>query len=233
MASGGSRGDLARQGSGRPGGGVAADLVRRILTLDAHVLILDKPAGLAVHPGPATPHSLEAHLIALREGYVRPPQPAHRLDRDTSGCLVLARHPKALRRLTALFAAGGIAKTYWAIVDGAPDGDDGIVEAPLAKVSTAADGWRMIVDPAGKPATTRWRVLDRGPRSLVEFLPLTGRTHQIRVHAASLGTPVAGDPVYGAGQGPLLLHARRVVVPYAEGRPPIDATAPLPAHWPV
>lgn len=208
------------------------DYARRIVAIDAHVLILDKPAGLAVHPGPTTPHSLEAHLIQLREGFIRSPQPAHRLDRDTSGCLVLARHPKALRRLTALFAAGRIAKTYWAIVDGAPDGDTGTVDAPLLKVSTVADGWRMVVDARGKAAVTRWEVLERGARSLVAFMPETGRTHQVRVHAGTLGTPIAGDPVYGAGTGAMLLHARRVVVPYADDRPPIDATAPLPAHWP-
>ncbi len=213
-------------------GAIADDLVRRILFVDAHVLILDKPAGLAVHPGPATPHSLAAHLIALRQGFVRAPQPAHRLDRDTSGCLVLGRHPKALKRLTSLFAEGKVAKTYWAIVDGAPEGDSGEIDAPLAKVSTAAAGWRMVVDPRGKSAVTRWRVLDRGPRSLIEFTPLTGRTHQIRVHAATLGTPIAGDAVYGTAAGPLLLHARHVAVPYRDGGAALEATAPLPAHWP-
>ena len=214
-------------------GAIADDLVRRILLVDAHILILDKPAGLAVHPGPATPHSLEAHLIDLRQGFVRPPQPAHRLDRDTSGCLVLGRHPKALKRLAALFGAGEVAKTYWAIVDGAPVDDAGAIDAPLAKVSTAATGWRMVVDPRGKPAVTRWRVLERGARSLVEFVPLTGRTHQIRVHAAALGHPVAGDPVYGAAAGPLLLHARHVALPYRPDAGPVAATAPLPAHWPA
>ena len=217
---------------GRPSP-IIDDLVRRILLVDAHVLIIDKPAGMAVHPGPATPHSLEAHLIGLRQGFVRAPQPAHRLDRDTSGCLVLARHPKALKRLAALFAAGRVAKTYWARVDGAPAGDEGEIDAPLTKTSTAADGWRMVVAATGgKPAVTRWRVLERGPRSLVEFTPLTGRTHQIRVHAATLGTPISGDPVYGSGEGPMLLHARQVVVPYADDRDALVATAPLPAHWP-
>ena len=217
---------------GRPSP-IIDDLVRRILIVDAHVLILDKPAGMAVHPGPKTPHSLEAHLIGLRQGFVRSPQPAHRLDRDTSGCLVLARHPKALKRLTALFAAGRVTKTYLALVDGAPDGDEGEVDAPLLKVSTAADGWRMVVDPAGKAATTRWRVLRRGAQSLVEFTPATGRTHQIRVHAATLGTPISGDPIYGAGQGPMRLHAHRIIVPYGEDRGAIDATAPLPEGWPI
>ena len=207
------------------------ELARRILFSDAHVLILDKPAGLAVHPGPATPHSLEAHLIHLREGFVRSPQPAHRLDRDTSGCLVLARHPKALRRLTAMFAAGEVAKTYWAMVAGAPTDDDGVIDAPLLKVSTAADGWRMVVDPRGKAARTRFKVLSRGTTSLVAFMPETGRTHQIRVHAQQLGTPIVGDPVYGA-RGTMLLHARHVALRYRDDGPPIAATAPLPEFWP-
>ena len=209
------------------------DLASRILAIDAHLLILDKPAGLAVHPGPRTPHSLEAHLIGLREGFVRAPQPAHRLDRDTSGCLVLGRHPRALKRLTQLFEAGRIGKTYWALVDGAPKADDGVIDAPLFKVSTAADGWRMVVDSRGKTARTRWRVLARSERSLMAFMPETGRTHQVRVHAATLGTPIAGDPVYGSGEGPMLLHGREIMVPYTEGARPVTAVAPLPAHWPA
>lgn len=209
------------------------DLARRILAIDAHLLVLDKPAGLAVHPGPRTPHSLEAHLIDLREGFVRSPQPAHRLDRDTSGCLVLARHPRALKRLTALFAGGRIGKTYWALVDGAPQGETGTVDAPLFKVSTAAEGWRMVVDPRGKVARTRWQVLQRSERSLIAFMPETGRTHQVRVHAATLGCPIGGDPVYGNGEGPMLLHAREVMVPYTDGASPVTAVAPLPEHWPA
>lgn len=208
------------------------DLSRRILAIDAHLIVLDKPAGLAVHPGPRTPDSLEDRLSELCEGFVRLPQPAHRLDRDTSGCLVLARHPRALKRMTQLFAAGQVGKLYWAMVDGGPDGDAGIVDAPLFKVSSAAAGWRMVVDPRGKRAVTSWQLLERGPRSLVAFMPETGRTHQIRVHAATLGCPVAGDPVYGTGRGPMLLHARAVTVPYVEGAPPVKAVAPLPPHWP-
>ena len=193
-----------------------ADLARRILFIDAHLLVLDKPAGLAVHPGPKTPESLEDHLGELRQGFQRAPRAAHRLDRDTSGCLLLARHPKAHKRLTQLFEAGRIGKTYWALVDGEPAEASGVVDAPLFKVSTAAEGWRMIVDPRGKRAVTRWEVLKAGPRSLVAFRPETGRTHQVRVHAALLGTPIVGDPVYGAGLGLMLLHARELVVPYVE-----------------
>ncbi len=208
------------------------DLSRRILAIDAHLIVLDKPAGLAVHPGPRTPDSLEDRLSELREGFVRLPQPAHRLDRDTSGCLVLARHPRALKRMTQLFAAGRVGKVYWAMVDGGPDGDVGIVDAPLFKVSSAVAGWRMVVDPRGKRAVTSWQLLERGPRSLVAFMPETGRTHQIRIHAATLGCPVAGDSVYGTGRGPMLLHARAVTVPYVEGAPSVTAVAPLPPHWP-
>ena len=209
------------------------DLAKRILHIDAHLIVLDKPAGLAVHPGPRTPDSLEQHLDELRAGFMRTPVPVHRLDRDTSGCLLLARHPKAHRRLTQLFEAGRIGKTYWAVVDGGPALDDGTVDAPLFKVSTAAEGWRMVVDARGKRAVTRWQVLARGAGSLVAFFPETGRTHQVRVHAAHLGCPVAGDPVYGTGQGPMLLHARALAVPYVEDAPALQVEAPLPAHWPA
>jgi len=204
----------------------------RVLHADAHLLVIDKPAGLAVHPGPKTPRSLEDHLDALRLGFRRRPQPAHRLDRDTSGCLALGRHPKALRRLNALFEAGAVEKVYWAVLDGAPGDDEGLIDAPLAKISTKADGWRVVIDAdRGKPARTRWRVLDRrGAHELVEFRPATGRTHQIRVHAVHLGHPIVGDPVYGRGAG-LLLHARALSLPYRDDAAPVAVTAPLPTRF--
>lgn len=208
-------------------------LVDHILYEDAHLLVLNKPPGLAVHGGPKTPESLEDRLGELRLGFARAPQPAHRLDRDTSGCLVLGRHPRALKRLGQLFAAGAVEKTYWALLEGAPTDDAGLIDAPLAKISSRAAGWRMIVDPAGKPARTAWRVLARGERSLVEFRPATGRTHQIRVHAAALGCPIAGDPVYGRPGEPMRLHARAVAIPYLEGAPRVRVEAPLPAGWPT
>jgi tRNA pseudouridine32 synthase/23S rRNA pseudouridine746 synthase len=205
------------------------DWLTRLIFEDGEALVIDKPAGLAVHPGPTTPHSLEQHLPALRLGFQRAPAPAHRLDRDTSGCLLLARNPKALKRFAAAFEDGVVDKTYLAILDGVPDDETGIVDLPLLKRSSREDGWRMVVDARGKPSLTHWRLLARnGDRSLVEFRPRTGRTHQIRVHAASgIGIPIFGDPVYGKGAGPTLLHAWKLEMP-RPGKQAISAIAPLP-----
>jgi len=203
----------------------------RIIFVDAEALVLDKPAGLAVHPGPSTPRSLEDHLDALRLGFARLPTPVHRLDRDTSGCLLLARNPRAHRKLSAAFEGGGVAKTYWAVLDGDVRDDQGMIDLPLAKTSSRESGWRMIVSDKGRVAQTGWRVLARrNGRTMVEFRPLTGRTHQIRVHAlAGLGVPIAGDPVYGKGgaRDAMLLHARRLFIEREGQRRPIDVTAPL------
>ena len=201
----------------------------RVLFIDGEALVLDKPAGLAVHPGPSTRESLESRLSELRFGFARPPAPVHRLDRDTSGCLLLSRNPKAHRRLACAFDEGRAEKRYLAVLEGVPGAGEGRIELALAKTSSRAAGWRVVPDEAGKPAATRWRLIAaRGGRSLVLFEPETGRTHQVRVHAASgLGAPIAGDPVYGRGGGPMLLHALALKVP-REGKPAIEARAPLP-----
>lgn len=200
-----------------------------VLFIDGEAIIIDKPAGLAVHPGSRTPESLEDYLKHFRFGFQRSPLPVHRLDRDTSGCLLLARNPKAHKRFQRAFEAKQVTKTYLAVLDGIPAGDEGEIDMPLGKVSTEADGWRMVPDPAGKPALTRWRtVAVRDGRAVLLFSPETGRTHQIRVHAAQgLGIPIAGDPVYGVARGPMLLHAWSLRVE-RDGKPPIEATAPLP-----
>ncbi len=222
---------------------------RHILYRDALVLVLNKPAGLATHRGPATPDSVEDWLPDLRQGYKELPQPAHRLDRDTAGCLVLGRNERALRRLGRAFAEGRVDKTYWAVCHNAPADESGMIDAPLVKRSTRQAGWSMAVDAKhGQPAQTGWRVLGRGilgqrpgtrppaaePICWMEFQPQTGRTHQIRVHAAHLGCPLLGDDRYGpAATGGLPLHllARSIALPaLTEGGHPITVTAPVPDH---
>jgi tRNA pseudouridine32 synthase / 23S rRNA pseudouridine746 synthase len=200
-----------------------------VLFLDGEAIVVDKPAGLPVDTPRDGSLSVENHLAGLTFGFKRWPTPVHRLDRDTSGCLLLARNPKAHARFQQAFEAGAVEKTYRAVLAGDVEGDEGVVELPLAKVSTQEAGWRMVGDPAGKAATTAWRVLSRSRgRTLVEFRPRTGRTHQIRVHAREgLGFGIAGDPIYGDGTGPMLLHALRLVVP-RDGKPAIEAEAPIP-----
>jgi len=217
-------------------------LADHILFIDAEAMVIDKPAGLPVGAVRDGSISLENHLDSLRFGFQRWPSAVHRLDRDTSGCLLLARNPKAHKRFAAAFEAGTVRKEYLAVVDGVPDGEEGVIDLPLAKVSSREAGWRMIGDAKGKRALTRWRRLASADgRSLIAFAPETGRTHQIRVHAASgLGLPIVGDPVYGAaragsgrpgaGRAAMLLHAWRLAVPRA-GKPAIEAEAPLPASF--
>jgi RluA family pseudouridine synthase len=199
-----------------------------ILFQDDRFLVVDKPAGLPVHPGPRAKASVEDHFPALRLGRRDGPFLCHRLDADTAGCLLLARRKSALREANALFAAGRVEKLYWAVLRGVPEASAGTIDLALAKRSDAS-GWRMVADPAGQRATTQWRVLGAGEgRSWVEFRPRTGRTHQVRVHAAlALGCAVLGDAAYGGGDGPLHLLARAIRLPVD---PPVAATAPIPAH---
>lgn len=205
----------------------------RILFLDGEALVIDKPAGLPVEPPRDGGLSLDNHMGSLLFGFRRWPVAVHRLDRDTSGCLLLARNPKALARFGQQFEAGAVGKVYHAILDGVPDGADGVIDLPLRKVSSREDGWRMVADAKGKAARTRWRVLRvDGERSLVEFRPETGRTHQIRVHAATgLGAPVLGDAVYGCvDPRGLMLHARALTIP-RPGKAEVVAEAPMPARF--
>src|SRR5215475_6947889 len=137
------------------------EMVARLLYRDGLMLVIDKPAGIAVHRGPKGGESLEDHFGALRFGLPRAPALAHRLDRETSGCLVLGRHRKALATLGRLFKTGAIGKTYWAVVEGSPAEDEGVIDLPLGRRDEAR-GWWMKPDPHGQPAVTRWKVLGRG-----------------------------------------------------------------------
>ena len=203
----------------------------RVLYRDGLILVIDKPAGIPVHAGPGGGPHLEHWFPLLRFGLPNPPALAHRLDRDTSGCRVRGRHRKALRRLGALFAAGLVEKTYWAVVAGTPAAAAGTIDLALRK-QTRQIGWKMIPDPAGQSAVTDYRVLVAAEgRAWLELKPRTGRTHQVRVHCAALGCPVVGDPTYGGPAGsPLLLHARAIALPLYPARPPIAVTAPVPQH---
>jgi tRNA pseudouridine32 synthase/23S rRNA pseudouridine746 synthase len=203
-----------------------------VLFIDGEAIVLDKPSGLPVDPPRDGSLSLENHLESLTFGFQRWPQAVHRLDRDTSGCLLLSRNPKAHKRFQRAFEAGLVQKRYLAVLDGVPQGESGTIDLPLIKISSAERGWRMTGANNGKPSTTHWRVIAvKDGHALVEFRPETGRTHQIRVHAfEGLGAPVAGDPVYGNGQGPTLLHAAALTVP-RDGKPAIEAEAPLPAAF--
>ena len=305
------------------------EIIARLLYRDGLMLVLDKPAGFAVHKGPKGGESLEDHFGALRFGLPRAPALAHRLDRDTSGCLVLGRHRKALAELGRLFKSGRIAKTYWALVEGGPAEEEGRIDLPLGR-KDATRGWWMKHDPQGQPAVTTWKVLGRarslatrgelafaadlpagsspppcgegsgvgvavgGRNSLNNYPPpqpspnasracptcatsaepgqarvpsgegahltggesiassrrsgadtathltwlalepLTGRTHQLRVHCAAMGWPILGDSVYGSAPrtgGPgLHLHAREITVPLYKNRAPIHVIAPVPPH---
>ena len=208
-------------------------LADRVLFIDAEAMILDKPAGLAVDAPRDGALSVMNHLDGLRFGFERHPAIVHRLDRDTSGCLLLARNPRAQKKYGHAFEAGTVEKSYLAVLAGVPKAPGGTIDLPLNKVSTRAAGWRMIVERQGQRAVTHWDVIGFGEgRALVRFRPETGRTHQLRVHAASgIGSAIVGDPVYGAGTGPMLLHAERLSMP-REGKAPAAADAPLPAHFP-
>ncbi|WP_336490756.1 RluA family pseudouridine synthase [Methylobacterium nigriterrae] len=214
---------------------ILPDIGARLLYRDALLLVIDKPAGLPVHPGPKGGETLTDHLDALRFGLPRRPEAVHRLDRDTSGCLALGRHAKALARLNRLFATSAAEKTYWALVAGGPEAEAGRIDLPLARRSDDPRSWWMKADPEGEPALTEFRVLGRAPGAAwLELRPVTGRTHQLRVHCAAMGFPILGDPIYGdaprAGGPGLQLHARALSLPLYPKRPPVRAEAPVPEH---
>jgi tRNA pseudouridine32 synthase/23S rRNA pseudouridine746 synthase len=198
-----------------------------VLFRDARFVVLDKPRGLPVHPGPRGGASVEDCFPALsrrKDG----PWLAHRLDADTAGCLVVALRRAALREAQAAFAEGRAEKIYWAVVRGAPAEASGHIDAPLLKRNDRA-GWRMVVDAGGQKAISDFLVLGRGDGvAWLEVRPRTGRTHQVRAHCAALGWPVLGDPVYGTAEpGGLHLLARAIRLPLD---PPLAATAPVPPH---
>jgi len=274
------------------------EILGRVLYRDGLMLVIDKPAGLSVHRGPKGGPSLEDWFDTLRYGLPRRPELAHRLDRETSGCLVLGRHRKALAHLSLLFKHRKVGKTYWAVVEGGPAEHEGTIDMPLGKLDPNF-GWWMKPDPHGYPAVTKWKVMGRfcspppmseanggegsgvggssvladpppaphpspplrggrgadgahgassNPRTLawLALEPVTGRTHQLRVHCAAMGFPIFGDDIYGneakerrarqiqfvpRPDAPgLQLHAREVIVPISRNKEPVRVIAPVPPH---
>ncbi len=210
------------------------EMLARLLYRDGLMLVIDKPVGLPVHRGPKGGEALDDYFAPLRFGLPRNPALAHRLDRDTSGCLVLGRHRKALALLGKLFKQGKIGKTYWAVVEGSPEANEGTIDMPLGKLDESR-GWWMKPDPHGPPAVTTWKVMGLGPGlAWLALEPLTGRTHQLRVHCAEMGWPILGDNIYGRAPrtgGPILhLHSREIVVPISKNKPPVKVIAPVPPH---
>ena len=204
----------------------------RILFIDAEAIALDKPAGLPVDAPRRGGDSIAERIDELKCGFQRPPTAMHRLDTDTSGCLLFARTAKARAAFQHAFETRAVEKYYLAVIASEIGDESGVIDVPLGKTSSAEAGWRMIADKHGSEARTNWRrILVRDGCTLVEFRPLTGRTHQIRAHAReAFGRGIAGDRVYGVPGGPMLLHASRLVVP-RERKDLIDVIAPLPEHF--
>lgn len=219
-------------------------LRHRILLEREQLIILNKPSGLAVQGGSGTERHLDGMLEALQGPYPERPKLVHRLDRDTSGVLVLARDTKSAAVLTKAFAGREVQKVYWALVLGSPKLARAEIDKPLIKGREGNERERMIVDfDEGQPAQTQYRVVERvlGPNgeslSWLELMPITGRTHQLRAHLLAIGHPIVGDKKYGGPRvhvdglpATMHLHARRLLLDGVPGLAPIDVKAPLPDH---
>ncbi len=220
----------------------AEDIPLDILHEDSDLIALNKPAGIVVHPGAGNPtgtlvNALLHHCGSLSViGGVERPGIVHRLDKETSGCLVIARNDATHRSLARQFAGRTVEKTYLAIVDGHPRRSSGEIDAAIGRHPVHRQRMTVTDRPGSRDAFTAWTVLDSAPGlSLVECRLRTGRTHQIRVHLKHLGTPVAGDPVYGK-RGPYsrhLLHAYKLSFDHPATGRRITLTAPIPADFPL
>ncbi len=224
--------------------GDADVLAKMLLHEDDKVFVFNKPAGLAVQGGSGVTRHVDDMLEAWRNKKGEKPRLVHRLDRDTSGVLVVARTRLAAMKLAEAFRARETKKTYWALVKGVPKKREDKISTWLVK-ETTPDGDRMRVAKHGEEgadhAVSYYRVLEQAGQTMcwLEMEPYTGRTHQLRVHAAHIGNPIIGDPKYfeadtnwefpGGMQNRLHLHARRIIIPHPD-KGVIDVTAPMPPH---
>jgi 23S rRNA pseudouridine955/2504/2580 synthase len=221
----------------------AAEIQSMVIHRDDHVIVLNKPPGLAVQGGSGTEKHIDGMLDALRFGFEPRPRLVHRLDKDTSGLLLIARTGQAAKRLAESFRDRETEKLYWAIVVGVPPKKEGTINLPLAKRPGAFDRELMQVDEEnGQKALTHFREIDRaGHRAaLLALWPRTGRTHQLRVHCAVIGCPILGDRKYGGEEALLAavadsrrlhLHARRLSLPHPSGKGELKAEAEPPPHF--
>jgi 23S rRNA pseudouridine955/2504/2580 synthase len=216
-----------------------------ILFEDEHIVVLNKPFGLAVQGGSGTKRHVDGMLAGMADRFGGDrPRLVHRLDRDTTGVLLVAKHRDAAAKLGRIFQTRSAAKTYWALVNGLPKPAQGKVEAPLVKAA-GPDGDRVRKALPGEQeqamhATTHYSVVDRvaSKAAWVSLKPVTGRQHQLRAHMALIGNPIVGDNKYGGDENmpaeqiekKLHLHARRLVLPHPFTGGTIDVTAPLPEH---
>ncbi len=208
---------------------------------DDHLLVLNKPSGLPTQGGPGIVRHVDRMADSLRDASGRRPLLVHRLDRDTSGVLLLAKGPNSAARLASLFRSREMKKTYWAVVVGRPVPAEGVIDAPLARLGGGGGALTVLAergDDDAAPARTEYRTVDSAARRLawLELLPLTGRTHQLRVHCDAIGVPILGDPKYGGDRSrmerfpdQLHLHARGLAFPHLDGRR-LTVTAELPTH---
>ena len=219
--------------------GDAAMLQKAVLHRDDAMIVIDKPAGLAVQGGTNTERHLDAMLEALRFGAAERPRLVHRLDKDTSGVLVLARSAAAAAKLAAAFRGKDVRKVYWAVTVGVPKPRQGRIDLSLAKLP-GQGGERVVADADGARAITCYRTVAHAGSKIawLAMEPVTGRTHQLRAHAAASGTPILGDGKYGAAAAHpagvpqprrLHLHARAIALPHPTGGT-LVVSAPLPPH---
>ena len=222
----------------------AEDIPLDILYEDEFLIILNKPAGLVVHPSPGHEsgtlvNALLSHCPLAEIGGVQRPGIVHRLDKDTSGAIMVAKTDTVHQHLQAQLKAKTARREYLGVVYGAPRGDSGMVSQPIGRHPTDRKKMAIVLEEkGGRSAVTHWRIEERlGNYSLLHFQLETGRTHQIRVHSAWMGHPIVGDPVYGAGRSlgvnlpGQALHAWRLTLEHPVTGETISAIAPIPAHF--